>query len=349
MRPTASRLSLAALVLLAACDVPTAAPRYTTEWNVPAKSTTISVNTFLPSGVSATSDNSAFQATVSPSTTSISRTLGQDCAACSAANGQTIPKPAFTGGGNTSVSIPNGVSSATLVRDTLTITINNGFNFDPIRPSASGVRGYLVVRVTSGSATIGRDSIDGSASALGAGSSTVRKIALSGTVSGANGLQIVTTLNSPLGDPVVINTNQQITVSGGTGPLFISAASVNLSNQSVSASNTDFDLSSIDKTITDHVDSGSLLLTVTNPFAVTGTLNVTLAGGSAPVVKQIALATGTSTPTVALSQAEIKSLFGHTINIGFSGTVSGANITVSPGQTVSVVSRLQLAINTGTN
>src|SRR5437868_1195620 len=118
MRQTAARLGLAMLGMLAACDVPTEAPKYTTEWNVPAKSTTISVNTFLPAGVTATSDNSSFQATVSPASTSIARTLGQDCTTCSAANGATVPKPAFSGGGSATVSLPSSVTSATLVRDT---------------------------------------------------------------------------------------------------------------------------------------------------------------------------------------------------------------------------------------
>ena len=166
-------------------------------------------------------------------------------------------------------------------------------------------------------------------------------------MTGASGLQIATTLNSPLGDPVAINTNSQMTVSGSTGPLFISAASVNLSNQSVSAGNSDFDLGSIDKSITDHVESGALMLAVTNPFAATGNLNVTLSGGSSPIVKQISLTSGSSTPSITLTKSELQSLFGNKITIAFAGTVNGSNVTVTPGQTVSVVSRLQLGVNTG--
>jgi hypothetical protein len=272
--------------------------------------------------------------------------LGQDCSACAAANGATIPKPAFSGGGTATVSLPSGVTSATLVRDTLTVSINNGFNFDPIRPSATA-RGYLVIRVANGTTTVGRDSIDGSALALAAGTTVSRKIPLTGTIAAASGLQISTTLNSPLGDPVNINTAQQITVTGTTGSLFISSASVSLSNQSISSSSTDFDLSDVDKSITDHLDSGQLLLTVTNPFSATGNMTVTLSGGSTPIVKQVTLSTGTSTPSISLTKSDLEALFGHKITIKFAGTVNGTNVTVSPGQTVSVVSRLQIAINTG--
>lgn len=346
MRLTATRLSLAALSLLAACDVPTSVPKFTTEWNVPGKSTSISVNSFLPNGVVATGDNSAFQVTVSPSTATVSRSLGQDCSLCSLANGQTVPKPSFTGGGTTTIALPSGVASATLVHDTLTLSIANGFNFDPIRPSATA-RGYLVVRVSSGSVTVGRDSIDGNASALAAGSTTTRKVPLSGTVTGSGGLQITTMLVSPLGDPITIDMAQHINVTGSTGPFFISAAAVNLANQSVSSTATNLDLSGIDSTITDHIESASMMLTVDNPFGATGNLTMTMTGSGAPVVKPVTLSAGTTNPVISLTKDEIQSLLGNDIGIAFSGTVNGSNVSITPGQTLAVSSRLQLGINTG--
>ena len=48
MYQSRARIGLSALALIAACDVPTSLPNYDTEWNVPAKSTTISVNSLLP-------------------------------------------------------------------------------------------------------------------------------------------------------------------------------------------------------------------------------------------------------------------------------------------------------------
>jgi hypothetical protein len=348
MRQLRAGLGLATIASLAACSVPTDLPIFDQVWNVPAKSTTISVNSFLPSGVTSTSDNSAFVATVSPSTSIITRQLGQDCAACAAANGTTIPKPAFTGGGSATVALPAAATSVTLVRDTLTVSITNGFGFDPIRPSASA-RGWLTIKVSSGSTAIGKDSVDGSATAMASGAVLTRKIPLAGTVTGASGLQIVTVLNSPAGDPVLINTLQTMIVSGSTGTVFVSGATVNLASQSVTSSATDLDLSGVDSSITKRAGAGSLFLTVTNPFGVSGNLSVSFTGGSTPITKSITLATGTSTPSVSFTKADLKALFGHHVLVTFSGAVSGSSVTVAPGQAVSVASRLQVAITIGGN
>lgn len=348
MRKFTAGLGLATMAFLSACELPTKLPSYGTEWNVPGKSTTISVNTLLPSGVTATNDNSAFQINVAPSSSSITRGLGQDCASCAILNGQTIPKPAFTGGGSANLTLPSNVVGATLVRDTLTVTISNGFNFDPIRPSASAP-GYLLITVKNGSALVGRDSIDGRATALAAGSSLTRKIPLSGTITGANGLQISTTLNSPIGDPVLLDASRSITVTGAVGAFFVSSAQVSLVGQSVSAAPSELDLSGVSATIAKHAGGGSLLLTVSNPFNVTGNLSVAFTGGAMPINKTVALSNGASTPSIDFTKDEMLALLGRNIKMGFSGTVGGSNVTVAPGQVVSVSSRLQIVLNVGSN
>src|SRR5438309_3732195 len=187
LRQAGPGFGLAALALLAACDFPTKAPNWDMTWNVPAKSTSISVNTFLPNGVSVTSAGNGFQ--VSVATVTITRTLAGDCPQCVAANGQTVPKPAFTSSGSGSATLPSGISSATLSGDTLFATIQNGYNFDPIRPGG-GNNGFIVIEVKSGTATIGKDSLNGATSSLPAGSTTTRKIPLAGNVSGAQGLTV---------------------------------------------------------------------------------------------------------------------------------------------------------------
>lgn len=351
MRHIRTGLCLVALASLAACDVPTGLPQYDTEWNVPGKSTSISVNSFLPSGVSATGDNSAFQIAVTPSTTSIARQLGQDCGACAAANGLTIPKPAFTGGGSAAVAFPGNVASATLVRDTLTVTITNGFPFDPIRPSAAAgsTRGALSIIVKNGGNIVGSDSLDGVVYAMAPGSTTIRKIPLTGSIDGTSGLTISTILNSPAGDPAQMNSAATLTVSGSVGTLYVASAKVNFSAQNVTSAPTELNLNGVGKQVSDRANGGTLLLTVTNPFSVAGTMNVTFNGGSQPVVKSIALAGGTTTPSVTFTKAELDALLGHDIQMTFNGTVNGTNVAVQPGQTISVSSRLQISINVGSN
>jgi len=346
MRSPAHGLGVVALALFAACAVPTELPTYDTVWNVPVKSTTISVNSFLPAGeVTATPDNSAFQVTVSPSSTGITRSLGQDCSACVVANGFTVPKPPFSGGGTASLGLPSNVSTVTLVRDTLTVSITNGFNFDPIRPSA-GARGYFTITVTSGANVVGRDSVDGSTTALAANSTLVRRIPLAGTVSGSGGLQVTSQLNSPLGDPVTIDVSRQISLSASVGTVYVSSAQVSLANQNVSSPPTEMDLSGIDSTIVRRANGASLLLAVDNPFNATGTLKVDLVGGST-ITKSIVLTGGSSTPSVDFTGDEIRALLGQKVSVTFSGAVNGANVTIQPGQSLSVTSRLQLSLTVG--
>jgi hypothetical protein len=127
--------ALPALVLLAGCEIPTDAPIWDMTWNVPAKSTDISVNRLLPAGVTAGANNT-FQTTVAPVT--ITRVLSQDCAACVAANGQNVPKPAFTGAGTGSATLPSSVASAALAAgNALAVNIAHNYTFDPLRPSWS--------------------------------------------------------------------------------------------------------------------------------------------------------------------------------------------------------------------
>ena len=335
-----------ALLALVSCDLPTAAPIYDTLWEVPGKSSSISVNTLLPSGVQLSSDGSAFQVNVSPSSVSVGRSLGQDCGPCAILNGITAPKPAFSGSGNAVVALPSGLVSAALVRDTLTLTINNGYNFDPLRPSATA-RGYLLVDVKSGSTTIGRDSIDGAVTPLAPNATLQRKIPLSGTINGANGIQVNTMINSPAGDPIAIDVGRTITVSGSVGAFFVSSAQVSIANQPVSASPSDLDLSGVDSTITKRLGGGSLLLKIDNPFNVAGNLSVTFAGASMPIQKSLTLSGGTTTPTIPFTKDELAAMFGRKVFVGFSGSVNGATVVVAPNQAVSVSSRLQVALTVG--
>ena len=126
-------LRLVALLLLVACDIPTGAPIYDTLWEVPGKSTSISVNTILPSGVTVAPDNSAFQVTVTPSSVSINRDARPGLRPVHFTERPVGAEAAVRRRWQRDVSLPSSVTSATLVRDTLTVTLSNGFNFDPIR------------------------------------------------------------------------------------------------------------------------------------------------------------------------------------------------------------------------
>jgi hypothetical protein len=342
-------LALAALVLLAACDIPTATPRWDMTWNVPSQNTTISVNSFLPSGVTANAGNTAFL--VSVNNVTVTQTLGADCAFC--VNGATGPKPAFVGSGNGSATLPASVTAATLAAgDTLSLTVTNGFNFDPIKPTAlaAGDTGWVVTTVKSGATVIGKDSVNGQTFALGKnGAISTRKIVLSGSVSGAAGVTVSVTVDSPLGDVVTVNTAQTISFTASVGTLQISSATVNLgaSTNITPDTPTSVDLSGISSSVAKNVNSGFFILSVTNPFGVAGNLTANFTGGPAAVSKPVTLSSApVSTDTLNFSHDDLTNLLGYTLQLSFTGSVNGAAVTITPGQTVAVTSRLQINVET---
>jgi hypothetical protein len=338
-------LLLPVLALTACQFITDGAPIWDMTWNVPAKSTSISVNSLLPAGVQ--SAGGGFQATVA-APAPITRTLGTDCATCAAANGQTTPKPAFTVTTSQSASLPSSISSATLVTDTVVISINNGYNFDPI--NAGGTPGSIKLTATSGSTTLGTQTFSGPASTIAAGQTTTFKLPISGVV-GSSGIQVVAVIDSPLGSPITIDASRQMTISpsvkGSTAnSVLISTASVTLTNQSVSAAPTQLDLSNVDSSVVKRVTAGKLFLTVTNPFSVAGNLSISVNG----VAKTLQLAAGSATApvqnlSVDFTQAEIRQILGKSGNITIGGTVSGTT-PITAGQTVAVATRLQLTLCT---
>jgi hypothetical protein len=94
------------------------------------------------------------------------------------------------------------------------------------------------------------------------------------------------------------------------------------------------------------VSGATLEMTVNNPFDVSGTLDVTLAGAS-PITKSIVLTAGMTKPSMTFTKDEIQDLLGHDVAMTVAGSVSGSNVAVQPGQTVSVSSRLVLTLNVG--
>lgn len=324
---------------LGACGVPTDLADWDMTWSVPTNGTTISVNSLLPSGVSAVGNG--FSVSIAPTT--ISRRLGDDCSACAAADGLTVPKPAFVGSGTTTASLPASVNSATLGANQLTITLRHAFGFDPLRPSAQA-RGWLRLVATSNGVVIGRDSVNGATTAFGAGVDLVRSIALSGTVT-RGGVTVTSTLDSPAGDAARMQSSAAFTATAAFTSLTISGAQVTLTNQTIASSPTTLDLRDVGDAVRNRAASGVLQLTIANPFAATGQLTLTFTGGDRPITKAVTLASGTATQDVPLSRADLQALFGKSIALTASGPVNGSAVTITPGQSVTVSSRLLLTLN----
>ncbi|MES2178455.1 MAG: hypothetical protein V4550_11405 [Gemmatimonadota bacterium] len=344
-------VGLAGVAAIAACTIPTDAPVTDVRWVVPSQTQRIAVANLLPSGVSILADSSGFTVTAATPAPTV-RALSQDCASCVAANGLTAPKPAFIASASMTTTLPSDISSATLTGGTLNVVITNNYTFDPIRPNpiAGTPTGFAVITISNGSTVLGKDSVNGATTAIPAnGGSLNRNIALAGTITGTAPVTVSVTLNSPAGEPVLIDASRTIIASATPQNLRVASANIAVTSKSVSSTST-IDLSSVDSTIIRKVQSGTLLMTVANPFAVTGTLtvNLTPAGGSV-ITKSVALATGNSTPSITFTQTEIQRLLGHSVSISYTGTVTGTgSVNVSPKQAVVVQTRLDLNLQLGT-
>lgn len=348
-----------AAVLAAACDVPTSLPNWDMTWDFPATSATISVGSFLPNNVALTPNGAAFQTNLN--TITLTRTLAQDCPQCTA--GVAAPKPSYSSTSTTNATfLPATVTSATLVGDTVYVTMVNRYQFDPINPGA-GAAGTMAFTVTSGGVTLGTLTLAGPANTIpGNGATTTAKIPVSGAV-GPAGIALTIAVTSPQGATITLtNTGAQqftYTVHAGTsaqGPIAASSANLSLTNQQVRPNPSDF---SYDFGSADRADSALVFVTIANPFKVSGTLNVNFLGcgdgngnfsDSCPTLstlisRQVQIATGTTQATFRFGPVGAKALL-HAKQISFGGSVSGAT-TVTPNQVVNVTDRVQLTMHTG--
>ncbi|HUP90447.1 MAG TPA: hypothetical protein VM100_13905 [Longimicrobiales bacterium] len=335
---------LLAALSATACDIPTGPPKWDSTFVVQSEGTTLSVSQLLPSSVTLANNGTSFALSLSPST--FSQSLGTLCGApCTAVNGATAPKPSFTGAFNTTIALPADVVSAALTGGSLNLAVTNNFSFDPIRPSATA-RGSIAITVTSGTVTVGNSTISGTTQALPPGTTTQLQVPLTaGTIAGP--LAVTLTVTSPAGDPTQINTASTLSVTATANNLQVSSASVRVQNRQVTATQVNFNVGDIDEFIVDHLKEGALILTINNPFGVTGNLPLTINANGTVVTKSVAIAAGTSTVEVSFTQSELRSILGKsnvTLRIGPGAVNSAANVTVTPNQVLSVSTKLRIVV-----
>ena len=358
---TYARFSIVLLAGLGACEVPTKLPSWDQTWLIPGDSTRVSVSELLPKTGELTVSTSGGQPVFAfnmATPASVSRSLGQVCSACAAANGTTVPKPAFTIKDSTGIALPADLVAATVVSGGFSYTITNGFSFDPIRPNAAGAPyGYFVIRVMNGSTLVALDSVDGATVGIGKNGATFQRslpVNVGGgsiAITSASPVEIYLTLNSPQGDPTTINTSQTFSVAIQPASIALSQAQVRVANQTVNAAQTSIDLSSVnDQALINRVQGGTLHLVIDSPFGVQGTLTATFAvpGGSS-IVKSIPLTTAAhQAPEISLTTTELRALLGHTSDLTVSGSVSSpsGSVMLTPTQVLKVTSTFQIILST---
>jgi hypothetical protein len=341
-RQRAPRALLGALLTLglAACDFPTEIPKWDTTWLVPADSTTIGVSSLLPSSITTNSNASAFLLSVQPVT--LGQSLGDLCGgACAPLNGLTVPKPAFSGTVSSSISLPAEVVSVS--GGQAAVTLSHDFSFDPLRP-APGQFGYIVVSLTSGSTVLATDSMAGETLDFPAGVVRTRTLTLNGAVNGPIGVTVKTF--SPAGGTVTIDLSDRLTVTTPS-QLQFGQSQIRVTNRTINTTDVELDLGDIDETVTERTKAGALLLTLINPFAVSGDLTITITAPGTTITKTVALAQGTTNARVEFNHDEIQAILQSSpVLLRASGAVcaSACTTTVTPSQSVKIASRLELTI-----
>lgn len=355
---------LGAVLSAVACDVASFAadpkPIFEQTWNVPASSTSISVASLLPTGVTIYStpasnppDSSAFVMTFA--NVAFTRRLGDDCASCQAQSGATTTKPAFVLAMGSSAALPTNVVGGALVGAMVNYSITNNLSFDPLRVNTvtANPQGYMVIVVRSGTQVLGRDSVNGATTAFPATSVLSRSIPV-GTGAITAPIAVDLTLTSPVGDHnEFINANGTVNSSAAIANLRASNVQISVPNTSVANTADTLDLADLNASITDNVVGATFEMAIDNPWPVAGNLNVDFRTPTQTIAKSIGLpaAITPSAPqkrSVSLLASDIRQLFGNQVVLAMSGGVSSTTpLIVTPKQAISIANRLILTIHTG--
>lgn len=343
---------------VSACDVVSfiqdPLPIFEQTWSVSSQSTSISVKELLPPGVDTTTDGTAFQVTVAG--VNFSRRVGDDCAQCQTLNGTNAIKPNFVVATGSSTTLPTDVVSGALVGGLVNVQVTNNLSFDPLRvktnaPASTNPtqQGRMVIVIRSGSLVVGKDSVNGDSTAFAPGAVLTRPIRLQ-TGNITNALSVDLTLTSPASDNTVfINANGTLNASAAVPDLRLASVRVNVVNRAISAIGTTLPLADLDTNLTRAITRATLVMTVTNPFNLTGNVDVNFATPFQTITESVPLPTGIAQVTsVTLDSAQIQSLVGESVDVSVDGVVnSAAPVLLTPSQVITISNRLILTIRAG--
>jgi hypothetical protein len=375
-------VGLFALVMLAACTVPTEMPNWDVQWNLPVNVNDLGIDVSklpLPSGVTIDSTGPApftrtgFSAQVS-SLPAIVRTLGAQCtdASCQSTTNVTVPKPAFFAPPATStlaLTAGTALQTATLLPTSqIALVVVNGFGFDPLNPPG-GSPGTITIAVNNGATTLGTLTLTGPGNTLPAGATRNFTVPLVGTINTASPINVTMSMDSPAGSaaqPVTMNRNQSFSITP-TATIRISTATVAIASNALTPSTENMDLSELSEMALRieavATPQGAMILTVTNPMTIganaslqfTGTRQIDNGDGSETTVpittitKTIALPVGggantTTTITVPFTGVELREMLGANMNVTFGGSTIAGTTAVTPTSRISTSARMRLRL-----
>lgn len=341
--------AVSALAVLAACDIPTELPRFESRWVVPAEVTRFGVDDLLPGDVSLAPDSSAFLVSFEPDT--IVRTLADLCSACIAADGFTVPKPPFLAAVDVTIELPPEVFAISVTDGQVLVEIENNFGFDPIRPGA-GAFGSMTLQVTDDADgdVISELVIDGTDTSFPSGTTLTRTLMADPTE--LNGSLVATvTIDSPLGDPVMVDASAELSIAVTPSAIEVSSASIDVAGESVTFDPVDLGVEDIDQELEDRVVAGAFILDVVNPFGVVADFDLTVDGPGFASIQRSATITAqpTSSLRIEFSGDELRSFLGEVAVLSGGAVIDpGAGvITVLPGQELVLEASFDLTVEVG--
>jgi hypothetical protein len=204
--------------------------------------------------------------------------------------------------------------------------------------------------IRSGSVVLTRDSLKGQTATLAAGTTFTRALSLPANKVG-DSITVELLVDSPAGEPVFMDASRSIPANASITDLRVANVKIRVPAASLSSGTPEtVPVGDLPEFLTSKSIGGGLQMTVTNPFAVTGNLDVVFTPtGGAPITKSATLAAVTTPQSLSISldSAEMRRILDSEPDptLSISGTVAApAPITVTPKQIISMSNRVILKV-----
>ncbi|MGI9629284.1 MAG: hypothetical protein ACR2QM_20845 [Longimicrobiales bacterium] len=321
-------VALAMMVSAGACDFPTEAPQWDTEWLVPVDSAQISVTELLPASVGLTPDSSAFEVSLDP--LSFSQTLAEMCSSCPPGS---FPKPAFQSSFSDPTTLPTDVEGVTVRSAIVSVVLDNGLSFDPVRPGGAET-GELRVTLRDGDETgpiLAERVIDGASDSIPSGDQYPFDFDL-GNQSFGSTLTAVVTVDSPSGPTVLMTPSDEFGIDVTPSTVVVDEAIVRLQDQAVNIDPVTVDADEVPDGVLERLESGAIRVQVENPFDVVIGMQLEISGPGVPTIqKDLTVGMGSVEERVDLTAAEMRSFLGQSDVV-----LSGSGDATAPTGTTAV-------------
>ena len=326
---------LAALVV-GGCEIPTEAPRWEQQWQVPvpADSLRVGVAELLPGSMRVSDDGEAF---IAPLTGVTGRfALAAMCGACAGVSGATPVKPEFSDTVSIVTPLPEDLVSAGLEgRSALDVGVSHSFDFDPLRPGSGpgAERGWMVIRVTSDGNVVAEDSISGEDTAFPAGTVIRPDLGIE-AVQAAGDVSVELSLHSPQGDGATLSAADELVLTLSPTEVRITEATVAMSDLAVGPETRTVSLP-VESQVVERVQSGALIADLENPFGVTGDLDIQFGLPSGDIRRTVTFEADEARERVAFTREELQRILGEEqVELGVQGSVSAPDgaVTIRPEQ-----------------